>query len=101
MRVPNTSRFSTIITIVAISCSFFAVTPATRAANVDVSQCVSLKTAAKGLCTAALKSGCGVDGRHADSRNCSKIASNYRRLTGNDPIWLEPAAPPATPVYLD
>lgn len=97
----NKLKFSKFATAVAVSLSLFSISPASYAANVDTSQCESLDGKALGLCRAALKSGCGVDGRRVDSRHCSKLASNYRRLTGEDPAWLEPVVSEPVSVVWD
>jgi len=57
--------------------------------------CSELDRGARGLCRAAIRSGCEVGGRHEDSRRCSKLASKFRQRTGLEPVWLE------TPVVVE
>jgi hypothetical protein len=64
--------------------------PVAQAAKTDLGVCQDLDKAERGLCRAAIRSGCALDGRNLDSIRCSKLASNYRRMTdGDNPIWLK------------
>jgi hypothetical protein len=70
--------------------AMLAGTPLAQAGNVSTGMCNGLEKGERGLCRAALKSGCGVDGQHRNSVHCTKLASNYRRMTGGDlPVWLK------------
>jgi hypothetical protein len=63
--------------------------PVAQAAKTDTGICQDLEGAARGLCRAALNSGCGLDGEHQQSIECAKLASNYRKATdGDQPVWL-------------
>jgi len=72
--------------------------PVAQAAKTDTGICRDLDRGARGLCRAAIRSGCALDGWHRGSIHCSKLASNYRRITDGDrPVWLESndsASPP-------
>ena len=59
-----------------------------QAAKTDAGICQGLDRAARGLCRAALQSDCTPEGRYRGSTRCSKLASNYRRITGDKPVWL-------------
>lgn len=59
-----------------------------QAAKTDTGVCQGLDRAALGLCRAALNSDCTPEGRYRGSTHCSKLASNYRRMTGEKPVWL-------------
>jgi hypothetical protein len=56
--------------------------------------CNDLSRDARGLCRAAIQSGCAIGGRREGSRHCAKLESNYRRSTGEDPVWLLPEIEP-------
>ena len=63
--------------------------PVAQAAKTDTRICQDLDREERGLCRAAIRSGCALDGRHQDSVRCSKLASNYRRMSdGDKPVWL-------------
>lgn len=64
--------------------------PVVQAAKTDIGICQDLDRAARGLCRAAIRSGCALDGRHQDSIRCTKLASNYRKINdGDKPVWLK------------
>jgi hypothetical protein len=69
-----------------------------QAAKTDTGICQDLDRGTRGLCRAAIRSGCALDGHGHSSRHCSKLASNYRRITdGDKPVWLKSNAPAALP----
>jgi hypothetical protein len=70
-----------------------------HAARPDTTVCDGLAGNAFGICTAAVSSGCALNGRNEGSKHCDRLSSNFTRKTGDDPVWLapEPAPTPVTP----
>ena len=87
----STSRISlrTLAATLALALPMLAGAPVAQAANTDTGICQDLEEAARGLCRAALRSGCGLNGEHRQSIACAKLESHYRKVTeGNRPVWL-------------
>jgi hypothetical protein len=94
MNLPSvcTSRINlpTVAAKLVLAIAMLSGGPVAQAAKTDTGICQDLDRAARGLCRSAIRSGCALDGQRQDSRHCSKLASNYRRITdGEKPVWLE------------
>jgi hypothetical protein len=89
--------FMTLAATLTLSVGMLFGSPAAHAhgKKTDIEMCHELDGGARGLCRAAIRSGCAAGGRHAESRHCSKLETAYRRQTdGDHPVWLEPDGPP-------
>jgi hypothetical protein len=86
-----TSRISprTLAATMVLAMPMLAGAPVVQAAKTDTGICQDLEGAARGLCRAAIRSGCGPDGEHQQSIACAKLASSYRDATdGEQAVWL-------------
>ena len=93
MNLPTvcTSRISlrAVAATLVLAMPMLAGAPVAQAAKTDTETCQELEGAARGLCRAAIRSGCALDGEHRQSIACAKLASNYRKATdGQQPVWL-------------
>jgi hypothetical protein len=96
----SSSRISlpTMAATLVLAVAMLSGAPTAQAAKTGTGICQDLERSARGLCRAAIRSGCALDGRHRGSRHCTKLGSNYRRMTGEDkPVWLKRDDPAPLP----
>lgn len=78
-----------LLKMTALSAAMLATASVAQAGSSDTQVCQDLEKAERGLCTAAVRSGCALDGRNTESIHCAKLESNYRKVSGgNMPVWL-------------
>jgi len=82
-------QISTIALLFMIA--LFSISTTALAARPDTAICNNLNGAAAGLCRAAVSSGCAANGGQEATRYCSRLADNYRKIVGSEPVWLTQA----------
>lgn len=97
----STKLYQLSATALLFMVALFSVSSSAFAARPDTSACNDLSGGAAGICRAAVSSGCAANGGES-SRYCSQLASNFRKIAEEEPVWLaqapaeEPAQEPAS-----
>lgn len=72
-----------------------------RHARPDTAICTDLGRGARGLCRAAVSSGCATGGRREGARYCERLAENFRRIADEEPVWITQTREPAPALVED
>ena len=79
-------RTSTLFSGFLFAFLFVLGTSVSYAARQTPSVCEGQSGSGFGLCRAAVASGC--DDSNTGSRYCNRLATNFTKQTGQDPVWL-------------